>query len=29
MPISALDRFDMISSIDEDTFMDTFSELPR
>jgi len=29
MLISALDGFDMISSIDDDTFMNTFSELPR
>jgi hypothetical protein len=27
--ISALDGFDMVSSIDDDTFMNTFSELPR
>ena len=27
--ISALDGFDMVSSINDDTFMNTFSELPR
>ena len=27
--ISALDGFDVVSSIDDDTFMNTFSELPR
>jgi hypothetical protein len=27
--ISALDGFDMVSSIDDNTFMNTFSELPR
>ncbi len=27
--ISALDGFDMVSSIDDDTFMNSFSELPR
>ena len=27
--ISALDGFDMVSLIDDDTFMNTFSELPR
>jgi hypothetical protein len=26
--ISALDRFDMVSLVDDDTFMNTFSELP-
>jgi hypothetical protein len=27
--ISALEKFDVVSSIDDDTFMNTFSELPR
>ena len=29
MLISALDGFNMISKIDDDTFMNTFSQLPR